>query len=142
MTSPEEQMHDPEERREKAAAYIRERRKTKRLRRKKRKRHVLTLPCPSFTCQKPIQLLCPYCHYGALDVDEHNLSLSCNHCHNTLHQLPCGHCGFILRPSYIYEKQRNLRQLRESADGSKFLAIIITFALGIFGMWSIINLYG
>ncbi len=141
MTSPEERKDDPEVRREKTIEHIRQRRKIKRRRRLTRKRHVLTMPCPSFACQKPITLLCPYCHFGTLDVDEHSLTLSCNHCRNVVRDIPCQHCGFILRPTYIYERKVKLKKLKENADDSKFWAIIITFATGIFSIWAILNLY-
>lgn len=114
-------------------------RKTKRCHQKRKK--VLTLPCPAHYCQKPVQLLCPFCQHGALVCDEQFFILTCEHCHHALHNFPCPHCDFPVGASYVQKKQKTLRKLKENADGSKFLAVIITFLSATFFIWAIIRLY-
>lgn len=104
----------------------------------KKKFKVLTVLCPYKDCHRPVQLLCPYCKAGALECDDHTLAMVCNNCQNTLRHLPCPHCRFIIKPSYIYDRQHNMKQIMSRADASKFSATLVTFVLGLFILWSIV----
>ena len=136
----EESKESHEEKVARIIEYQKSKKNTREPVKKKEKLQVLTLTCPHGACSKPVQLLCPYCQQGALECDEHSLALVCNNCHNSLHQLPCPHCHFILKPSYIYEKQHHLKQLIAASDGSKFLASISTFIIGSLALWFVIYL--
>ena len=114
----------------------------RRLRREKRRQQkaifsVLNIKCPNGRCGHSIDLLCPACLAGALECSERFLTLSCNHCFNSMRHFPCPHCRFILRSSYILKKQQELKLLQEASDGSKFLATFVTFAVGFLIVWAL-----
>jgi len=135
-----EKVDRQEDEREQAAKFIEKNRGNKKRRVKKRQK-VLTFSCPNHTCQETVQLVCPFCRGGAVFCDEKHLHMNCNECHNTFHFYPCHQCGFEIRPSYVRDKQKELRKLQAAADGSKFFAIIGTIMTISFILWSAINIY-
>lgn len=115
--------------------------KKKKLRRHKKQEKVLTIACPSHSCQKPVQLLCPLCYHASLFCDEEFLILTCKHCNNTFHFFECPHCKFPIKTSYIQQKQRILHKLQENSDVSKFFAVISSITFIAFFIWLTITLY-
>lgn len=144
MASPDQELTEDPKTEEKPAAHAHliskgKRRKSRRRRRGREK--VLTIACPNAGCQKPVQLLCPFCRLGAMYCDEEFLVLSCQNCHSTLHHFTCRHCEFPIKASYIKQKQRTFRRLMKNADGSKFFAVIFIILLAISSLWFILKVY-
>ena len=99
---------------------------------------VLTLSCPVAGCESTVMLVCPHCRQGGLVCDQQSMALICDHCYMLYRHVACEN-GHVLNTSYIYEKQKKLSTLLKKADGSKFLATLITFFLGMAIIWSIVR---
>jgi hypothetical protein len=91
------------------------------------KREVLKVACPVEGCDESIYLLCSECGSGVLKCHEESLSISCEQCKSFVKGIKCAK-GHSIKPAYIREKQSVLRHVREAADGSKFGAVLMTFA--------------
>lgn len=142
MLSPDQDITDELKVHDQQAAqtHLLSKRKSQKSRhRRKIRDKVLTICCPNSGCQKPIQLLCPYCRLGALHCDEDFFVLSCENCHSTMHNFQCDHCDFPIKASYIKVKQQIYRRLAENADGSKFFAVIFTSLFMISLLWLILS---
>ena len=102
----------------------------------------MTLTCPNGPCQKKVMLVCPFCGNGSLECDSGQLLVSCNKCHQSLRHLPCYHCGFILKPSLILQKQTELRKVMTNADGGGLAAVGVWISVFAGVLWSIVQLAG
>ena len=108
--------------------------------REPKRKSYMKIRCPSEICQHEMVLACPYCHKGALRCSGSNYTLTCDCCRSSLRAIACD-CGFTIKGSYVFNKQKRLDELLQAADVDAYKAIGTLFVcFGVFA--AILSLLG